>query len=138
MAIGDAERRFTVLHRARFVLLDWLRHTQKASPAQVARILRLLDEKYLLEKRVKSGIRRSNSPAGLRFLFYHHTANILHWRERRPEGHPLGFSESVYRIFREEVWPDVNITAPTVSSVETEVQPCSNVDTEAVPPEPAA
>jgi hypothetical protein len=103
MADSDLETRLIVLHRARFVVADWLRHSEKASPLQVLCILRLLDEKYLLHKQVKSGIRRSNTPAGLRFLFYHHSAKILQWRERRLEGHPFGFLESVSHIQRRSV-----------------------------------
>jgi len=102
----ETARRLTVLQRARSVIAEWAVQSQSASPSQVSRILKLLNPKHLLQRRVNSRIRRVNTPEGLRFLFYHHTAHILGWRERRSEGHDLGFSAAMYNVLRDQLWPD--------------------------------
>lgn len=79
-----------------------------ASDAQSRQIVGLLDRKQLLRKSVKKGIKKKDTPRGLWFLFRHHSARILGWRDRVPEGHPHGFSAELNNALRFLLWPDVN------------------------------
>lgn len=106
MADTEDVRRLTILHRARLVIAKREVQFQRASTSHIHRILKLLHAPYLLQRRVKSGVRRQNTPANLRYLFCHHATHILGWKDRRPEGHPFGFAPVVYQVLRNDLWPD--------------------------------
>lgn len=78
-----------------------------AFAAQTRQILGLLDRCQLLRRSVKHGVKRRNTPRGLRYLFRHHCARILGWTERLSEGNPLGFSAELNHTLRVLLWPDV-------------------------------
>lgn len=78
-----------------------------ASKSQTRQLLLLVDKEYLLKKVVRKGLKRVDSPRGLRFLFRYHAAKILGWRHRLQEGHPLGFSDAVNETLRLILWPDI-------------------------------
>lgn len=75
---------------------------------QIRQIIGLLDRRQLLRKAVKKGIKKKDTPRGFRFLFRHHTARILGWRDRVPEGHPHGFSAELNQALRIQHWPDID------------------------------
>jgi hypothetical protein len=85
-----------------------LKRKQNAKPWHVDYLLGMLDERYLLSlprlKRDKSEL-CDTSPNRLRWLWIAWVAKLLGWKDRRPEGHPTGFSAEVYTDLREKVFP---------------------------------
>ncbi len=57
MADIDLASSHEVREHAEEVIVEWARQIQGASPSQITNILKLLNQKYLLQRRVKPGIR---------------------------------------------------------------------------------
>lgn len=79
------------------------------SDVQTRKIFSLLDRRQLLWRFVRKGIKKFDTPRGLRFLFRYHCARILGWRERLPEGHPQGFTDKLNHALRFSMWTDVGV-----------------------------
>lgn len=88
-------------------LKNWLIHEQRQTHAMVDACLLLLDENYLLALPLPPGVilPESTGPRNYRFLFCRHVRRLLGWTERRGEGEPHGFSDSVNNFVREVWWP---------------------------------
>lgn len=98
-----------------------------ASTMQTHQVIGLLDKRHLLRKSVKKGVKKRDTPRGLRFLFRHHSARILGWRERVPEGHPQGFSDDVNHAFGTCCGLTLEPNPVTADSALAVARPCSEL-----------
>lgn len=103
--MASVQHQRSPLAATRLVVEEWTTAIA-TSDLQKRRILQLLDKRMLLRRAVKKGVKRINSPRGLRFLFPYHSARVLGWKSRIPEGHPSGFSEAVNTALRTLLWSD--------------------------------
>lgn len=89
-------------------LENWLRNSQRQPHSIVEQCMRLLDEEYLLSLPLPAGViwPIAPGPRNFRFLFRRQIAALLHWKDRRVEGDPQGFSDNLNDFLRDVWWPD--------------------------------
>jgi hypothetical protein len=67
-----------------------------------------------------------SSPVRLRTLWYRWAAKLLGWPQKRPEGHPHGFSNEVYEVLRRVVFPFPKVEQDAVGQrVRDDGGPCT-------------